>query len=183
MPHIHTKDGQHDLTVSAYIVRTDFARPKLLLHKHKKLNTWLQFGGHVELDENPWQSMRHELMEETGYGLEQLELLQPADRLKKVSGKSVLHPQPVYINTHPIDTGDLNGSTHYHMDIGYLFVTTEEPKHPLAEGESKEMILVDREELLKISKDELWPSTLDICLHILDVCLPQWEHVNPDDLA
>lgn len=53
MPHIHTEPGQHDHTASAYIVRLDEAEPALILHRHKILGQYLQFGGHVELDENP----------------------------------------------------------------------------------------------------------------------------------
>ena len=33
MPHIHTEPGQHDHTASAYIFRTDFSEPKVMLQK------------------------------------------------------------------------------------------------------------------------------------------------------
>lgn len=69
MPHIHTEPGQHDLTVSAYIVRMDLPEPAIILHKHRKLNKWLQFGGHVEPHENPWQAVQREIREESGYEL------------------------------------------------------------------------------------------------------------------
>lgn len=176
MAHIHTGDGQHDLTVSAFIVRTDFDRPKIMLHRHKKLNTLLQFGGHVELDENPWQAIKHELLEESGYELSRLKLLQPHDRLKNVSDGSVLHPQPAYINTHPIDTRDLSGK-HFHIDVGYAFVADEEPQQAIAADESADIVMLDKEELLALNHKDIWPATTEICLHVLDVCLPNWEQV------
>lgn len=46
MAHIHTNPGEHDLTASAFIVRDDFAKPRLMLHMHKKLGVLLQPGGH-----------------------------------------------------------------------------------------------------------------------------------------
>jgi len=63
MAHIHTQPGQHDHTASAYIVRTDFDEPKIMLHLHRKIGKYLQFGGHVELHETPWQAVVHELRE------------------------------------------------------------------------------------------------------------------------
>ncbi len=53
MAHIHTQPGQHDHTASAYIFRVDFDEPKLVLHLHRKINKYLQFGGHIELHETP----------------------------------------------------------------------------------------------------------------------------------
>ena len=58
MAHIHNEPGQHDLTVSAFIINvSDKENPKILLCRHKKLGKLLQPGGHVELDENPWQAV------------------------------------------------------------------------------------------------------------------------------
>src|SRR5690349_3881626 len=120
MPHIHTGPGQHDLAVGAYIIRSDFDEPKLLLHWHKKLDKWLQFGGHVELDENLWDAVRHELLEESGYELKQLKLLQPKERMKSLRG-AILHPQPFHLNTHVFN------ETHNHTVLEYAFVTDQEP--------------------------------------------------------
>lgn len=81
MAHIHTEPGQHDHTASGFIVRTDTPEPTLILHRHKKTGKYMQFGGHIELDETPWQAVRHELMEESGYDLSDLQILQPMQRL------------------------------------------------------------------------------------------------------
>jgi 8-oxo-dGTP pyrophosphatase MutT (NUDIX family) len=170
MAHIHTGEGEHDLTVSAFIVRADFEEPKILLHKHRKLGKWLQFGGHVELKENPWQALTHELLEESGYALTQLVLLQPQTRMKKIT-KAVLHPQPININTHDFD------DTHKHIDIEYAFITDEPPQHPVGQDESELFQTFSPQELAKLTSDEIYDGTRDICDYILRVCVPEWDRI------
>ncbi len=143
-----------------------------MLHKHKKLGVYMQFGGHIELDETPWQAISHEIPEETGYEMNQLKLFQPKDRLKKVS-RSILHPVPVCHNTHVIV------DDHYHTDLDYAFVANEAPKGTVAEGESSDIRLFTRAELLAHPADDIFQEVLDITLYIFEVCLPQWEQVNP----
>ncbi len=162
------------MTIGAYVFRTDFDQPKLLMHMHKKLNKWLQFGGHVELDETPWQAVSHELTEESGYELSQLKLLQPSDRMQKVTLAN-LHPQPVNVNTHPFN------DKHFHTVLEYAFVTTQEPNQAIGEGESQQLQLFTREEILRLPDNEIYPGTKDICLYMFDTCLPNWERVNPLD--
>lgn len=60
MAHIHTQAGQHDHTVTLYIIRIDTTEPKAWLHKHKKMKVLLPVGGHIELSETPWQAAAHE---------------------------------------------------------------------------------------------------------------------------
>ena len=112
MPHIHDQPGQHDTCVSGYIVKiTEGAEPRIILHKHRKLNRLLQFGGHVELDETPWQAVLREIAEESGYDKNQLRLLQPRyNRLASLPGVK-LHPQPIAIHTYPA------GGGHYHTKL------------------------------------------------------------------
>lgn len=63
MPHIHELI---DFTVSVFIVHDN----KVLLIHHKKLNMWLPIGGHVELDEDPEQTLFREVKEECGLEIE-----------------------------------------------------------------------------------------------------------------
>ena len=49
---------------SAYII--DFNTKKVLLMYNKKLNKWLQPGGHIEGMETPVETARREAFEETG---------------------------------------------------------------------------------------------------------------------
>lgn len=171
MPHIHTDHGQHDLTVSAFIVRTDMGEPRLMLHWHKKLNAYLQFGGHVELHENPWQALEHELLEETGYSLNELRLLQPPSRLRATMSGSVLHPQPVCVNTHPI------GPDHFHIDMDYVFVADAPPSGSVGQGESTDFVYATQQDVR--SDKQKYGGVREIGLFIFEECLQNWEQVEP----
>lgn len=174
MPHIHTEPGQHDLTTSAFIVKlSDEQPPKILMHMHKKLGKYLQVGGHVELHENPWQALQHEIAEESGYQMQQLGLLQPEVRLKRLSN-SQLHPQPVQINTHRF-SDDLD---HYHIDLAYAFVTKEEPKGTVAENESSEIVFFSTNELKNLPKEKIFEDVRNTALFVLNKILDKWEVVE-----
>lgn len=167
MPHIHTKAGQHDHTVSAYIIRTDFDEPKIILHKHRLFSKWLQFGGHVELNETPWQAISHEVPEESGYDMSQLQILQPKKRVKSM-GSNQIHPIPATHFTHPFP--ELN---HHHTDTGFLFITDQTPKHKLADRESKEIELYTLEELKSLPG--LIDGVLEVFEFAIEVGLKDWE--------
>lgn len=49
-------------TASAYVVYNN----KVLLHKHKKLDIWMGFGGHIDRDELPEEAAVRETKEESG---------------------------------------------------------------------------------------------------------------------
>lgn len=166
MPHIHTNKGEVDHTASAYVLRTDHedGEARIMLHRHKKLGVYMQFGGHIELTENAWQAITHELVEESGYELSQLKIMQPALAIRKLADVES-HPMPVSHNTHPFD----DQATHFHSDIGYLFVTDQEPNQPLAEGESEEIKLFSREELLKLPESEIFVNVREIGQFCLDL--------------
>jgi 8-oxo-dGTP pyrophosphatase MutT (NUDIX family) len=132
MPHIHTEPGQRDMTVSAYIVRRNQRETKCLVHFHRKVEILMQIGGHIELDETPWQSMAHELPEESGYQLDELRVLQPyADQ--PLGTGNIFHPTPFLSDTHNV------GHEHYHSDLCYAFVADAEPREPAGEGESADL--------------------------------------------
>ncbi len=171
MAHIHTKPGQYDHTASAFIIRTDTPEPMLLLHKHRVLGKYLQIGGHVELDETPWQAVAHELEEESGYKLSQLKILQPKDRIRSISD-AVLHPYPACNNTHIFSEG------HFHTDLEYAFITDEEPTGKIQPGESTLTRLFTRAELARLSNDETYANIREVGEFIFDVCLKLWEPVD-----
>ena len=54
------------VTASCFIV--DPATGRLLLHHHRRLDRWLQMGGHLEPDEAPRDAARREGSEESGLG-------------------------------------------------------------------------------------------------------------------
>lgn len=171
MPHIHTENNQHDLTVTAYIVRVDTPEPKVLLHMHRKLHKLLVVGGHVELDENPWQAIAHELAEESGYELNQLQVLQPQSRIKKMT-KVAQHPYPISMNTHDIP------HNHFHTDIQYAFVASGNPSLGIADGESADLRWLTRSELNNLPSDLIFENTKEVYNFVLDQALATWERVN-----
>ena len=172
MPHIHTELGQHDLVVSAFIIRTDGPEPRAVLHLHKKLNRWMQFGGHVELNETPWQAIAHELREETGYELDQLKLLQPKLRIEQVDGAQ-LHPIPVCINTHPIP------DNHFHTDLEYAFVTDQPPRFAPDDGESTHIKLMSSADIRGMHAEQATSNSNVVFLQIIEKFLHEWEAVDP----
>lgn len=132
MPHLNTGPGEYDVTASALILRELDGRTQLLVHRHRKLGTLMQPGGHVERTEDPWSAIAHELREESGYDLEQLLLLQPVHRIEHAEGIAVL-PMPLVVDVHPI------GADHAHTDLVYAFVATTDPAGSPGEDESQEL--------------------------------------------
>ena len=151
MSHIHTQPGQHDVTVSAYIVRVDGDEPRVLVHMHRKFGKLFQVGGHIELDETPWQTIAHELREESGYTLEELFVLQPDDQLVPAPG-AVQHPVPVIMNTHKVP------GEHFHSDMSFAFVAKAAPAGKPAEGESQDLRWLTITELKEAAKQDLAPE-------------------------
>lgn len=140
MPHIHTQPDQHDMTVSAYIVRFINDEWRCLVHYHKKMDVLMQIGGHIELHETPWRAMAHELAEESGYELDELKILQfTSDRITGTD--NVTHPIPFAMNTH------LVGNEHFHSDTCYGFVAEAEPRSEVAEDESSDLRWLTLDEL------------------------------------
>lgn len=174
MPHIHTKPGQHDHTASGFIVRLDLDEPQMLLHRHRLLDKYLQFGGHIELDETPWQTIIHELQEESGYTMEQLKILQPKMRLKRLT-RSKLHPQPVTVDTHNFSPD------HFHTDMKYVFVTRELPSLKVGPDESTDFKLFTKAKLMELSEDETFKDVKEIGEYIFDHILPTWQPVDPSE--
>ena len=175
MAHIHTKSGQHDHTASAFIIRIDGSSPRVLVHLHKRLKQYIQVGGHVELNETPWQTIAHELREESGYDLSQLKLLQPEHRLLAMSNV-VQHPMPVSNMTHPF-----GGIDHFHTDGGYLFITDQAPAHSPDEGESKDLRFLTRKEL--VAEDNIPANVRETYLFALDTALEHWQPVPTDTFS
>lgn len=160
MPHIHTAPNQHDITVSAYIVRLDESEPLGLVHMHRKLNKLLQIGGHIELDETPWQTLAHEIAEESGYALSQLSVLQPDQRIPEIQA-AIVHPVPVEMNTHLI------GDNHYHSDLAYAFVTRELPIDQPDGDESQDLRWLSLDQLREMAAPDTASIYKLVMMHYL----------------
>lgn len=178
MPHIHTADGSYDQTASAFIIRIDGSEPRILLHRHKKLNRHLQFGGHIETNENPWQTIAHELQEEIGYTFEQLQVLQPKISLPSFEGEfTIIHPHPLAIVSHPYDLT----LKHYHTDTSWVFVTDQDPLLPAGDDESKDVVTLTKSQLKELPKDDIFENIRVLSLYALDVCLPKWQRIPANE--
>lgn len=162
MPHIHTEPDQHDMTASAYIVMKENGEWKCLVHFHKKVEKLMQVGGHIELNETPWQTIAHELEEESGYGLDELEVLQhTADRVR--SSRNILHPVPVLMNTHNV------GDEHFHSDLCFGFVAKGRPTRHVQEGESADLRWLTIDELdAQVKKSLALEDVADMYRFLLD---------------
>ena len=173
MSHIHTDPGQYDHTASVYLFRTDFDEPKIMLHLHKKLGKYMQFGGHIELHETPWEAVVHEVREESGYDITQISLLQPRERVLSLSDATV-HPAPAAHSSHPFGKP---GSGHFHTDVAYAAVASEPPRHTPHDDESSDIKMFTRQELADLPDDQIIANVREIALHIFDNCLGNWEPV------
>jgi 8-oxo-dGTP pyrophosphatase MutT (NUDIX family) len=178
MTHIHTEPYQHDLTASGYIFRIDSEEPQILLHHHIKLGSYMQFGGHVEHDEHPWHAVAREIREESGYDFDQLEVLQPRERIRTIHDIIVL-PQPVFI----IDVTYGKKTDHLHDDIGWAFVTREVPRHQPEANESRDIRLFTRSQLMGSEGETVLPNVREIALAIFDTYLSSWEAVPAKPLT
>ncbi len=120
MPHIH-KDV--DWVIGYYLVYRD----KVLLVYHIRLNTWTCPGGHVELAEDPEETVYREIEEEMGLAKGVIEISEPADRFLDREGFKTL-PVPSYLNIHAAN------SCHRHIGMQY-FVRTKTDAVKLDERE------------------------------------------------
>lgn len=169
MPHLNTNPGEHDHTASVFLFRVGGDEPRVVLHWHRKLHSYMQFGGHIELLEHPMQTIAHELREESGYTPEQIAILQPTGYPAKLSD-STIHPQPTLYSTHKV--GDLN---HFHTDITYAAVTNESPLHTPHDGESTDIQLFARQQLIDLSAEKIMENVREIVLYMFDYSLPNWQ--------
>jgi ADP-ribose pyrophosphatase len=173
MPHLHTRPGDHDATVSFFVVRTDGPEPRLSYHLHRRARKLMMFGGHVEHDETPWAAVRRELVEESGYQPEQVRLLQPPVRMRRLTDAAA-HPVPVLSSTACTSPDP----AHFHTDLLYALVTAEEPAGAPGDGESTDIRLLTRDQLDAVADDQIVEMWREAGRFILDEILPAWESVE-----
>lgn len=99
------------VTASALVL--DPARGLVLLHLHRRLDRWLQPGGHVEADERPEAAAIRETLEETAVAVRH-----PS------TGPVVIH-----LDEHPGPDG------HLHLDLRYLLLA-DSAAPPVGVGET-----------------------------------------------
>lgn len=112
------------VTGSAIVV----GRRGVVLHRHKRLNMWLQPGGHIDADETPAEAALREAREETG-----LELAHPATG-----------PWLVHLDVHPGPRG------HTHLDVRYVIHAADDDPNPPAD-ESQDVAWFDWDSALNMA--------------------------------
>lgn len=108
LKHPHAFNRDHlpgHITGSAWVVNPE--RTKVLLHHHKKLDKWLQPGGHADGDKNVLRVARRELHEETGV------------KTLKLLGRGIFD-----LDIHPIPARK-DFPRHLHYDVRYCFEGNE----------------------------------------------------------
>ena len=129
MAHIHELI---DFCVGAYIIHGE----KVLLIHHKKLQTWLPVGGHVELNEDTDQALFREIEEESGLKAEHLTVFSTKPELTQA--KALYTPN--FIDIHPI------GDSHQPVGLIY-FVRSTTDAIALAEEEHNQIRWFTKQEL------------------------------------
>jgi 8-oxo-dGTP pyrophosphatase MutT (NUDIX family) len=105
-------------TGSALVVSWDAAR--VLLHHHRKLDRWLQFGGHCDGSEDVLSVARREALEESG-----------------IAGLTPISNLPFDLDIHEIPQFG-SEPAHEHYDLRYLFTAPNGATVRIS-GESREL--------------------------------------------
>lgn len=105
-------------TGSALVVNADGSRA--LLHHHRKLDRWLQFGGHCDDDEDVLRVAQRETVEECG-----------------IEGLIVASSRPFDLDIHEIPARETE-SAHWHYDVRYVLIAPDGAR-PTTSGESNEL--------------------------------------------
>ena len=113
-----------------------------LLIKHKKLNVWINPGGHLEDQEFPYDAAKREAMEETGTKISIIDASRNAINTNDTHARTAAFP--LHILEEKVAYAD---STHTHLDFIYLSVADKTRRHEVGKEESKEIKWYKQEEL------------------------------------
>ena len=116
-------------TGSAWVI--DKTHQWVLMTHHRKLNLWLQLGGHADGNTNLLDVAINEIKEESG--LTQLNIV--SHRIFDLD----IHLIPQYKDIPP----------HYHYDIRYIFTSKMDPDIVVVSEESKDVAWISKNDVLK----------------------------------
>lgn len=125
------------ITASALI--TDQSYSKVLLTHHKKLDKWLQLGGHADGESDPLKVALQEAVEESGL----------QDFIPQSFGGRVI---PFDLDIHLIPA-HRNEQAHYHYDVRYLFQANPQQPLLLNHGESHDLQWFNLEQALGVTQE------------------------------
>src|SRR4051812_26815361 len=120
-------------TGSALVVSADGG--EALLHHHRKLDKWLQFGGHCDGDEDVLRVARREAGEESG-----------------IAGLILASARPFDLDIHEIPAHG-NEPAHFHYDVRYVLIAPEEAEG-VASSESHQLRWFTPTEMLRLPLDD-----------------------------
>lgn len=113
------------ITGSAFIINKDAT--KVLLTHHKKLNKWLQLGGHSDGSSETQMVSYREAMEESG--MKEVNLIElPGQR--EILKNSIIIPFDTDIHLIPARKSE---PSHHHYDVRFLLVADEAQKVEISE--------------------------------------------------
>jgi 8-oxo-dGTP pyrophosphatase MutT (NUDIX family) len=133
-PLSRSKFAPGHVTASLFIV--DPRTGRILLHHHRRLDRWLQMGGHLEAGEAPAAAALREGREESGLG--DLELLAP---------------EIFDVDVHLIPASD-GDPDHFHYDVRYVARTGSPEAIALDAAESRELAWVDLDRAVELMNEE-----------------------------
>lgn len=111
----------------------DQSTGRILLHYHKTLQRWLQFGGHAEHETDMSHVALRETQEETG--LPNLRFL-----------PNVRQPRPIDVDVHTIPASK-GRPEHLHLDLRYVLITATPDDLNIPADESRQLRWFNYDEL------------------------------------
>jgi 8-oxo-dGTP pyrophosphatase MutT (NUDIX family) len=121
------------VTGSAIVI----GRRGVVLHLHKRLQIWLQPGGHIEPGESPWEAARREAIEETGLHVDYIDAGLQTDANADA-------PALAHVDVHPGPRG------HTHLDLRYVLLGADADPSPPPD-ESQQVRWFDWDEALAVA--------------------------------
>lgn len=105
-----------DYTASGLVFRKSLDSFEILLIFHNKLDCWITPGGHIEPDETPADAAKREVLEETGYCVELIDIM-PGVSQSRFSVSKL--PTPAFIFDELVPEHGAEPE-HRHIDMIYL---------------------------------------------------------------
>lgn len=136
--------------------------PRTLLHFHKKLQSWLPPGGHIEINESPYEAALREIEEETSLTLNNSSLkfiFKNKSTLSKLDHRSKLLEMPYFLLEEEIET-----DTHFHLDwIYYAHIADEDLEIISKNMENNNFKWFDFNELL--NEEQCFDNVKELAFH------------------